>query len=149
MKTLSVFVLLLLTAKGYINAQSPEIELELRVEDQKVAINKGFTIQVISGKDTLPLVTTAKGFYIPDSLANTKKVMLFNINQFKLSMDTPLTWQKGLPLWSVSVDIKPISKENKNMIPKVSRKRTTWVYTLNKMTGSLITYYRFDKPKIP
>lgn len=146
MKIIALLVLFLLNAKGY--AQSPEIALELNVEGEKVAVREGFMVGVVSGADTLPLITTSTGFYIPDSLCNKKRTIILNINHFEMSMDTPLIWQKGLPLWSISVDLKPLDGETIKMIPKSSRRKTKWVYTLNKTTGSSITYYRFQKPKI-
>ena len=124
--------------------QSNEITLELKVEGFAVKIKENFSVKVVTEKDTFILKITEKGFFIPDSLIKKKRTIIFKINQFELPCETFLTYQEGYPHWTINIDFRPISEENRWLIKK-AKKRIYWLYTLNKSDQFLLTYYRFKQ----
>jgi hypothetical protein len=140
--TFILFSLFYLAPKAF--SQSEEIILELTVEGKSVEIKNNFFVKVIVNKDTIPLKTTEKGFYIPDSLMKTKRLVMFKIDDLELPCETFLTYQKDSPRWLINVDFRPFLEENKRLIKGIKNK-VYWIYTLNKSEQFLLTYHRFDK----
>lgn len=147
MKTINLFFLLMIVSLK-IQAQEQLILTEIKYEGQVISLSNNFHVRILYEHDTLLLKSTEKGFYLPDSLFKKQRTMLVNISNEELLFDSIIvSWNPQYLHWKINIDKRPFSEENKWHLKK-AKKKIKWIYTLDKSTGNLLTFYRFTKLKL-
>lgn len=146
MKAINLCILLMIVSFK-VQAQEKLILTEIKYEGRVISLTDNFHVRILYENDTLLLKSTEKGFYLSDSLFEKQRTLLFNIGNQELLFDEIIvSWNPQYLHWTIDIDKRPFSDENKWLVKK-SKKRVKWIYTLDKSTGSLLTFYRFEKLK--